>query len=79
MSFVHRVRVERELPPATDPRPARIGDVVRDRHFPRAIDIVTGFAPKDVLLRDDGRCLTAYFHVSYEHADGAPIVPVRGP
>ncbi len=69
-------RVHRDTQPANIPRPLRVGDVVRDRAFPVAIDLVEHIDAERVQLRDDCFCLRRFVAKFYEHADGAPISEV---
>ena len=69
--------VYRDTKPANIARPLRVGDVVRDRHFPTAIDRVTSINDWFVALEADRCCSINLLSFAYEHADGAPISGVQ--
>lgn len=65
--------VYRDLKPSNVPRPLRVGDVVRDRHWPTCIDLVTSIDTESIHLDDDHLCFLNLVSFVYEHADGSPI------
>lgn len=67
------IPVGRELPAAAAPRELCIGDVVRDRLFPLAIERVASFEAHRVRFESGDFCFLSVLAVGYEHADGAPI------
>ncbi len=74
--FGRRVVVHRDFKPENTPRALRPGDVVRDRAFSLAIDVVTRVERDRIVLAEDDRCPMGFVHLAYEHADGAPISEV---
>lgn len=66
--------VHRDTKPATEPRPLRPGDVVRDRHFPTCLSVFSHVS-EGVLVFSEGDNMWPVSCIQYglEHADGAPI------
>lgn len=66
------IAVHRELPPVTQPRSVRVGDVIRDKLFPLAINVVLSFDGLRVRLDGNDSCFIGHLD-SFEHADVAQI------
>jgi hypothetical protein len=73
------IPVYREFPLAERPRVLSVGDVVRDRLFPLAIERVASVneTANAVVFESGDHVPTRWCARAYEHADGAPISRVQ--